>query len=92
MWCNFGRVWIRFVHGHESSSDVAVDWCEQRQIIAAVASVFLLYCARTGCGWFSGNFIVVHWMVGNVLEQLLYIKYCMELFDVTLHPNWNRWE
>lgn len=85
MWRHFARVWYRFVHRHQSCSNVAVDWCKQRQTIAVVASVFLLHCARISCGWISGNFVLVHWMVGNVLEQLLHIKYCMEQFDMIFH-------
>lgn len=76
MWFHFTSVRICFVHRHKSYSIVSTDWCEQRSIITFVTSVFLLYCARTSGGWINRYICVIHWMVGNMFEQLLYSKYC----------------
>lgn len=80
MWRNFARVWIRSVHRHKSNSVVPVDRREQRYIIEFAASVFLLYCAWTSRGWIDRDFVVVHRLVGDVFEQLLYTEYCMGQF------------
>lgn len=86
MWIGVTCLRFRSVHWFRSNSFVPIDWCEQREIIPSATTVFLLHCARTSGGRINRYFIVVHWMVGDVFEQLLYSKYCTKLFICWIFP------